>query len=245
MRRKLFTIWYALLLTLVLEVLAYWLTGFVANSYRKMVWAQFNNGVKEWKEADSHLPYAPLINRFAGCNGLNGEVVAAVIQAESSFQPHAVSRTGAYGLMQVMPATWQQVNRDLKICTGRHKGDCTSECYINPELNIQIGTAYLGQLLRRYNGDMILALAAYNAGPGAVDQYGGIPPYSETIRYVDQIIDYWYKEENRTVPLYRLKAGHWEEVRSGLGRGILLTLLLIAGAAWKLTKRNRSWRWRY
>lgn len=244
MRRRLVTIWYILLLALVLEALAYGLAGFAANSYRKMVWNQFNSGVKGWKEADSHLPYASLINRFARDNGLNGKVVAGVIQTESSFQSHAVSRTGAYGLMQVMPDTWRQVNRDLKICAGRHQGECTRECYVNPELNIQIGTAYLGQLLRRYNGDMLLALAAYNAGPGTVDRYGGVPPYSETIHYVDQIIDYWYQAENQTALLYQMKAGHWDKVRSVLVQIILLTLLLIAGTAWKLTKRNRSWRWR-
>lgn len=113
-----------------------------------------------------------VIEEQAAEQGLPPDLVRAVIQAESGFNPNAVSVKGAMGLMQLMPAT----ATELGVTNPFH-----------PEQNIRAGVAYLRQLLDRYDSDVSLALAAYNAGPGAVERYSGIPPYRETRDYVKKI----------------------------------------------------------
>jgi soluble lytic murein transglycosylase-like protein len=113
-----------------------------------------------------------LIRQHASLHGVSPELVKAVIQAESNFNPYAISPKGAMGLMQLMPAT----ARSLGVADPFH-----------PEENIRGGVSYLAGLLARYDQDVELALAAYNAGPGAVERYGAVPPYRETRDYVKKI----------------------------------------------------------
>jgi soluble lytic murein transglycosylase-like protein len=104
---------------------------------------------------------------------IDEDLLASVVRAESGGQVRAVSRTGARGLMQLMPGTASAMGVDDAF---------------KPEQNIAGGTAYLDTLLTRYHDNLALALAAYNAGPGAVDKYHGVPPYRETREYVARVI---------------------------------------------------------
>jgi soluble lytic murein transglycosylase-like protein len=123
--------------------------------------------------SSSAAGYEPLVREHAANNALRPELVRAVIQVESGFNPRATSPKGAMGLMQLMPAT----ARELGV---RNPYD--------PADNIRGGTKYLRQLLDKYRGNEELALAAYNAGSGAVDKYGErVPPYRETVDYVRKV----------------------------------------------------------
>lgn len=104
---------------------------------------------------------------------IDPDFVASVIRAESGFKPHAVSRKGAQGLMQLMPATAARLG--------------VSDPF-DPRANVEAGTAHLGALLDQYHNDPIKALAAYNAGSRRVEQYHGVPPYRETRAYVAKIV---------------------------------------------------------
>jgi soluble lytic murein transglycosylase-like protein len=114
-----------------------------------------------------------LLHQAGAEHHLDPDLLASVVHAESDGRTHAVSRTGARGLMQLMPAT----AKDLGVRDS-----------FAAQQNIAGGTAYLDALLMYYHEDMALALAAYNAGPAAVDRYHGIPPYAETRRYVERVI---------------------------------------------------------
>jgi soluble lytic murein transglycosylase-like protein len=119
--------------------------------------------------------YDSLILRSARDHRVEPALVKAVIAAESNFEPRAVSRVGAQGLMQLMPRTAEALG---------------VENPFHPGQNVDGGTRYLREMLDRY-GDLRRALAAYNAGPKAVDRYHGIPPYPETVDYVSRVLNYY------------------------------------------------------
>jgi len=121
-----------------------------------------------------------LLSSAGHAHNLDVELLASVVQAESGGNPRARSHAGAQGLMQLMPLT-----------AAEHG---VTDSY-QPEQNVRGGAAYLDELLTRYHEDLTLALAAYNAGPEAVDRYHGIPPYHETRAYVARVI----REFNRRV----------------------------------------------
>ena len=124
-------------------------------------------------DASKSRGFDDLIDEHASRSGVRRDLVRVVIQVESAFNPRALSNKGAMGLMQLMPATARQFG-------VRNAFD--------PAENVRGGVAYLRQLLDRYDGDERLALAAYNAGPGAVDKHGQtVPPYKETRSYVSRI----------------------------------------------------------
>lgn len=126
------------------------------------------------KASDPVRDYEHIIAATSSKYNIEPAILKAVITAESNWDSMAVSRKGAIGLMQLMPATAQEMN-----VVDPH----------DPADNIEGGARYLRHLLNRFDGDLDLALAAYNAGPGRVEQSGGIPPIAETINYVKNVRD--------------------------------------------------------
>jgi soluble lytic murein transglycosylase-like protein len=142
--------------------------------------------------------FEPLIAEYAAAHAVRADLVRAVIQAESAFNPAAKSHKGAMGLMQLMPATASELG--------------VSDPY-DPAQNIRGGVTYLRRLLDQYDGDEELALAAYNAGPGAVNRYGAVPPYRETRDYIKRIQGNAAVRQRPTSTLYRkVETVHGREV---------------------------------
>ena len=136
------------------------------------------------------LPFGSEIWRISQRHGVDGLLVASIVQVESGFARDAVSPRGAMGLMQVLPSTGGYGVADLN----------------DPHVNLDAGCRYLGQLLRDFDGDLERAVAAYNAGPATVARYGGVPPFRETREYVRKVLK-----------LYRERSdAAWE--RAGAGR---------------------------
>jgi len=117
-----------------------------------------------------------IIKRAAETHNVPEKLISSVIKQESNFNPTARSSAGASGLMQLMPGT------------AKYLGVAN---IFDPEQNVMGGAKYLRQMLDQFNGDTEIALAAYNAGPGAVKKHGGIPPYKETQNYVQKVLNYY------------------------------------------------------
>jgi len=133
-------------------------------------------GSRRAKRLYSSNKYDRYITKASRTHGIEFHLVKAIIKAESDFDPKAVSRKGAKGLMQIMPQNYKRLSiRDP----------------FNPDQNIMGGTKYLKYLMQRFNGKLSLTLAAYNAGPQAVEKYKGIPPYPETRDYVKKVLRFY------------------------------------------------------
>ncbi|MDE3166944.1 MAG: lytic transglycosylase domain-containing protein [Acidobacteriota bacterium] len=132
------------------------------------------------------MPVDPLALADAAADryGLPRALVRSVMAAESGLRPEAVSSKGAIGLMQLMPDTARDYGADPR----------------NPEQNVDAGTRYLRELLEKYDGGLWQALAAYNAGPGSVEKYQGVPPYPETVRYIGTVQRKMEKSARQSAP---------------------------------------------
>jgi soluble lytic murein transglycosylase-like protein len=143
-----------------------------------------SNKYKVYMQEPIHRPrvlytvgsYDDVISEAARRNGLSSSLLKALIHVESYFNPRAVSKKGAMGLMQIMPENLPLLNIDDPF---------------DPWENIMGGAAYLKAMLERFSGQLPLALAAYNAGPSAVEKYNDIPPYPETRNYVQKVMRYF------------------------------------------------------
>ncbi|MGD9237022.1 MAG: lytic transglycosylase domain-containing protein [Desulfobacterales bacterium] len=120
--------------------------------------------------------YDRFISDASAQTGVDSRLLKAMIKAESDFNPRAVSKKGAMGLMQIMPENFKMLNLQNPF---------------DPRQNIRAGARYFQQLYERFNGKLALSLAAYNAGPSAVDRYKRIPPYKETEEYVQRVLRYY------------------------------------------------------
>jgi soluble lytic murein transglycosylase-like protein len=125
--------------------------------------------------------YDDLISEASKRHGVSFPLLKAIIKAESDFDPQAVSKKGAMGLMQIMPQNFKLLGLDDPF---------------DPTQNINAGARYFKQLYDRFGGKLALSLAAYNAGPSAVDYYKTIPPYEETEEYVRRVLKYYYNYKN-------------------------------------------------
>jgi len=128
------------------------------------------------------LPFGNAIFQAAQRYRIDSLLLAAMVETESSFKADAVSPRGAVGLMQVLPET-----------ALRYGGGDVSQ----PAVNLDVGARYFSSLLRQFSGDLELALAAYNAGPGAVQRHGGVPPYRETQAYVERVLTRYVDHHQR------------------------------------------------
>lgn len=154
------------------------------NNYKRLVktwkgWEERKSQVDYDEFAANKKKFSATIEFYASRYSLPISLLHAVITAESAYDPNAISRAGAVGLMQLMPETAKRYG-----VSNRR----------NPSDNVNGGTRYLRDLLRMFNNNVVLALAAYNAGEGAVKKHGNkVPPYNETRNYVKKVIAY-YKE---------------------------------------------------
>jgi len=130
-------------------------------------------------DAKDTIDAKALVDNAARKYGLPPELVRAVVAVESAYRPDAVSSKGAIGLMQLMPSTARELGADPKVAAQ----------------NVDAGTRYLRDLLLKYDQRMFHALAAYNAGPGAVEKYHGVPPYRETQAYILNVWRNWQKQQ--------------------------------------------------
>ena len=127
---------------------------------------------QERRQALVDVPYGKEIAKAAKANAVDSFLVASVVEIESTFRPDAGSHKGAVGLMQLLPSTAGMSRAKLK----------------NPNANLEAGAKYLAKMIDRFDGDLGLALAAYNAGPTNVRRYNGVPPFPETEQYVEKVL---------------------------------------------------------
>ncbi|MGB6199627.1 MAG: transglycosylase SLT domain-containing protein [Candidatus Acidiferrales bacterium] len=164
-----------------------------ASSESASVYAPASAAPATYVPPAAHPSLDQMVHEVAARYNVDPQLIRAVIGQESNWDPHAVSRTGAQGLMQLVPTT----ARELGVRNA-----------FDPQQNLDGGVRYLRSLLVRYGGDLDKALAAYNAGPGAVDRAGGVPHIAETQHYVQRITDNYYRPGSNRSSHGPMEASH-------------------------------------
>lgn len=193
-----------------------------------------------------NVPFAVVINECGKAYNVDPALIAAVIRCESNFNSRAISQAGAVGLMQICLPTWQEIKKTHhEWQTIQSKEDDIQALY-QPQINIAAGTIYLQSMLVRYQGDPVKAVAAYNAGPGSVDHYKGVPPYRETIRYVHHVAAVW--REYRGMYGAAAACYRWGCVLEDTGLRVQIYILwgsggigCLAGIRHWMLRRKRRW----
>ena len=183
------------------------------------------------------IPYADLINRTGTATRLNPALLAAIVSAESGFDARARSPRGAYGLMQVMPGTWREIGGTAD-CRPAAAARTAPTCMDEPAANLAVGAAYLRRLADRFDGNMVLAVAAYNAGTEPVLRHHGVPPFPETTRYMRQVSLAWFElqSEGTLTPFWSAvirRFDLWLRLR-----GILVAVVMLMAVPWVLPLRR-------
>lgn len=222
-----------------------WGSILLGRSLQYVFWFYGKSLLKQGQVVEE-IPYASLINLYAARYNVDPALVAAVIRCESDFNPRALSKAGAVGLMQICLPTWQDLKKGEPEWQAIRGFDADMHALYQPQVNIAAGTKYLQMMLEHYQGDAVKAVAAYNAGPSNVDRYRGIPPITETRRYVHHVTTVWMDYRgvsNRIAGCY-----HWGRRIETLGlhiqsylyiayAGGLMAYLFIRCAG----KRKRRW----
>jgi len=158
------------------------LAAATSSGHRRFQLFPHSASTEEQRRFLRDFPYGPAMALAAERHRVDGLLVAAIVETESGFKSNRVSPQGAVGLMQVLPSTAEEYGaKDL----------------FDPRVNLDVGSRYLGELMTDFKGNVELAVAAYNAGPGAVERYGGVPPYRETKDYVKRVLTL-YGEHHQT-----------------------------------------------
>lgn len=199
----------------------------VDKRFKRMKTQAAQSGTSITPNARGYAPkegyYDTMIARHAGRNRVEPALVKAVIAAESNFKPFAVSRVGAQGLMQLMPATAEELGIRAPFLADE---------------NIDGGSRYLRMMLDRY-GDVTRALAAYNAGPKAVDRYKGVPPYKETQAYVKRVLKYYRHYRSDFERPRRVSSGEETLAQSDVTPGAAYSGRILSGQTERLAIGNR------
>lgn len=223
-----------------------WSFILLGKGMQQLFWLQWRQAILNMQPMHN-VPFALVINQCGQAHNIDPALIAAVIYCESGYNPRALSKAGAVGLMQICLPTWQELKKTQAQwqCLDTREDDMRA--LYQPHTNIAAGTMYLQSMLLRYRGDPVKALAAYNAGPGSVDRYKGVPPYEETEQYVHRVADKW--REYRGINNITTKCYHWGWIFEHTGMKIQWLLLwggggVVCAAACSRCNRYRIRRWR-
>jgi hypothetical protein len=228
-------------LVIIFTELTLWGSILLGRGLQQIFWLQCKAWVKQGERING-VPYADLINTSGARYYVDPALVAAIIRCESNFEPRALSKAGAMGLMQICLPTWRDLKQGEAEWRAFQSPEEELQALYQPHVNIPAGTKYLQMMLTHYRGDVVKAVAAYNAGLANVDRYKGLPPYAETRRYVHHVITVWMEYrglKNEAVTCYRW--GRRMETLGLQGQGYLL-MVCTGGLFALVTMRLVRWR---
>ena len=215
------------LLIIIFIELTLWIDILLGRGLQQLFRLQCKAWVNQGQNIEG-VPYADIINKSGARYHVDPALVAAIVRCESNFESRALSKAGAIGLMQICLPTWRDLKQGESDWQVFQSPEEERQALYQPHVNILAGTKYLQMMLTYYRGDVVKAVAAYNAGAANVDRYQGIPPYAETKRYVHHVITVWLDYRglnNETVTCYRW--GRRMETLGLQGQGYLVIVCTV------------------